>query len=404
MIYASLHINKAKGNDAGTSAHIERKVDPPNADSTRTHLNKEFIQFPEEVENRTQAIQYRIEHAGIKRRISHNQIRALQVVLTGTHEGMMQIQKDGKLDEWCKDNIDWLQDTFGKENLVSAVLHMDEKSPHIHATVVPIVKGERRKAQSEEDNGKKKYRKKNKDTVRLCADDVMSRDKLVLYQDSYAEKMQKYGLQRGVKGSDARHISTGQYYRDLYGKNEALKENIEILQEESQEVYNKVRHLYDMKDEARDKFLNMDEYVRKKEKEIKAIESHIEQLKQECEPYKAQEELNFIHKLFPMMKEQLNIAQLCEKIGLGLNAIKRLLEGKTLTANAFKFYSPEHKQHFEAKEIRLKIEKEPDNPEKLRLSLNGSNIMDWFREKYNTLKKRITTNIKPNPMKKGRRL
>lgn len=232
----------------------------------------------------------------------------------------------------------------------------------------------------------------------------MARDRLVLYQDTYAEKMQKYGLQRGVKGSDARHISTGQYYRDLYGKNEALKENIEILQEESQEVYHKVRHLYDMKDEAQDKFLNMDEYVRKKEKEIKAIESHIEQLKQNYEPYKAQEELNFIHKLFPMMKEQLNIAWLCEKIGLGLNTIKQLLEGKTLSANAFKFYSPEHKLHFEAKEVRLKVEKEPENPEKLRLSLNGFNIMDWFRDKYNDLKKKITTNIKPNPVKKSRRL
>lgn len=162
MNYASLHINKAKGNDAGTSAHIERKVDPANADSTRTYLNKEFIQFPEGVENRTQAIQYRIEYAGIKRKISHNQIRTLQVILSGTHEGMMQIQNEGKLDDWCNDNIDWLQETFGKENLVSAVLHMDEKSPHIHATVVPIVKGERRKAKSEENNGKKKYRKKIK--------------------------------------------------------------------------------------------------------------------------------------------------------------------------------------------------------------------------------------------------
>ena len=210
MNYAALHINKPKGNDSGTSSHIERKVDPANVDSTRTHLNKEFIQFPDGVEGRTQAIQYRIEHAGIKRKIGHNQIRALQVVLTGTHEGMMQIKHDGRLDDWCKDNVEWLQDTFGKENLVSAVLHMDEKTPHIHATVVPIVKGERRKSKSEENNGKKKYRKKSLETVRLCADDVMARDKLILYQDTYADKMQKYGLERGVKGSDARHISTGQ--------------------------------------------------------------------------------------------------------------------------------------------------------------------------------------------------
>ena len=33
----------------------------------------------------------------------------------------------------------------------------DEKTPHIHATIVPIVTGERRKARKEEQNGKKKY-------------------------------------------------------------------------------------------------------------------------------------------------------------------------------------------------------------------------------------------------------
>jgi len=88
-------------------------------------------------------------------------------MLSGTPEDMQRIQLTGKLDEWCKDNIEWLQDTFGNDNVVSAVLHMDEKTLHIHATVVPIVQGERRKAKQEENNGKKKYRKKPKDTIRL---------------------------------------------------------------------------------------------------------------------------------------------------------------------------------------------------------------------------------------------
>ena len=145
MGFVVLHIQKPKGNDSGTTAHIERTVSPANANPERTHLNKEFIDFPDGVDNRTQAIQYRIENAGIKRKISHNQVRALQIMMSGTPEDMQRIQNTGKLDEWCKDNIEWLQDTFGKNNLISAVLHMDEKTPHIHATVVPIVTGERRK-------------------------------------------------------------------------------------------------------------------------------------------------------------------------------------------------------------------------------------------------------------------
>jgi len=389
MGFAVLHIQKPKGNDARTSAHIERTVNPTNADANRTHLNQNLIKYPDEVENRTQAIQFRIEHANIKRKISHNQVRTLQVMLSGTHEDMQSIQAAGKLDEWCEDNIQWLQDTFGKENVVSAVLHLDEKTPHIHATVVPIVQGERRKAKSEENNGKKKYRKKTKDTVRLCADDVMTRDNLERFQNTYAEKMQKYGLERGIKGSEARHISTPQYYRELFAQNEDLKENIVAMKEEQQEIYDKTRDLYDRKDEAREKFLSMHEYVQKKEKDISRIEAHIGKLKQDYEPLKTQEELNTIYKFFPMMKEQIRIARFCEKIGLAFESIKKLLSGITLTSKVFKFYSPEHNRHFEAKDLHLKIEKDSDNPVKMHLNLNGENIMEWFRRKYQRLQEAI---------------
>ena len=64
MGYAVLHLEKAKGADGAMSTHIERTVHPKNADRTRTHLNRELVQFPEGVKNRTQAIAHRIETAG----------------------------------------------------------------------------------------------------------------------------------------------------------------------------------------------------------------------------------------------------------------------------------------------------------------------------------------------------
>jgi len=161
---------------------------------------------------------------------------------------MQRIQSEGRLNDWCNDNLDWLKKTFGTENLVSAVLHLDEKTPHIHATVVPVVSGERRKTKTEKKEGKKQYRKKNANTSRLCADDVMARDKLTAYQTSYAEAMKGYGLVRGCEGSEARHITTQQFYRELFDKNEKLEENIQDLQEQKAEVYEKVRDMYDRKD------------------------------------------------------------------------------------------------------------------------------------------------------------
>ncbi|KAA6334704.1 hypothetical protein EZS27_017004 [termite gut metagenome] len=223
----------------------------------------------------------------------------------------------------------------------------------------------------------------------------MARDKLKGYQDSYAQRMQIYGLQRGIEGSKAKHINTGQYYREFYVKNESLKGEIEDLQEQKEATREEVRHVYDMKDEARDKFLAMDEYVRRKDNELTIIETKLRQAKQDYEPYKAQEELNRIHELFPMIKEKLRIAKLCPKIGFTIAAVKQLLRGITLSIASGKLYSSEYRQYFEVKDTQVKIEKEPDNSDKLRLAINGMDVVDWFRQKYKEFQKSIGINIKP---------
>ena len=236
MGYISIQINKAKGSaDTGASDHIERKTTPKNADPTRTHLNRELVEFPDGVTDRTEAISHRIRTAGIRRKITPDQVRAIRIVLSGTHEDIVKVQDEGRLNEWCDDNLQWLHRTFGRENTVSAVLHMDEHTPHIHATVVPIVTGERRKASKKQAEGKRTYRKKA-NTVRLCADDLMSRERLVAYHDSYAAAMAKYGLQRGVRGSEARHTTTAQYYRDLKRQTGELEANVRQLQTERQQA------------------------------------------------------------------------------------------------------------------------------------------------------------------------
>ena len=196
------------------SCHIERKdakgkkYVPANADAGRTHLNRELVRFPDGVSNRTEAIQHRIDTAGLRRKVGKNQTKAIRVILTGTHEQMMKIANGGTLDSWIGANLKWLRDTFGNENLVSCVLHMDEKTPHLHATVVPIVTGERVRRKRE---GEKKY--ETKSGPRLSADDVMRRTKLHEYQNSYAAAMKPFGLQRGIVGSTAKHQANSDYYR-----------------------------------------------------------------------------------------------------------------------------------------------------------------------------------------------
>ena len=231
MGFVVLHMEKAHGSDSGTTAHIERFIIPKNADPTRTHLNRRLIEYPDGVKDRSAAIQQRLEEAGLTRKIGSNQVRAIRINVSGTHEDMKRIEEEGRLDEWCADNLKYFADTFGKENIVAAHLHRDEETPHIHVTLVPIVKGERKRRKREE-RTKKRYRKKPTDTVRLCADDIMTRLKLKSYQDTYAEAMAKYGLQRGIDGSKARHKSTQQYYRDIQKLSDNLKAEVVDLQQQ----------------------------------------------------------------------------------------------------------------------------------------------------------------------------
>ena len=212
--YAVCHLQRGSGNDSGMSCHIERKdakgkkYVPANADAGRTHLNRELVRFPKGVSCRTEAIQHRIDTAGLRRKVGKNQTKAIRIILTGTHEQMMKIANVGRLDNWIDANLKWLKDTFGEENLVSCVLHMDEKTPHLHATIVPIVTGERIRRKRE---GEKKY--ETKSGPRLSADDVMRRTKLHEYQNSYAAAMKPFGLQRGIVGSTAKHQANSEYYR-----------------------------------------------------------------------------------------------------------------------------------------------------------------------------------------------
>lgn len=231
MSNAVCHLQRGSGNDSGMSCHIERKTAdgkvyiPDNANKARTHLNRELITFPDGVRSRTEAVQYRIDNAGLHRKVGKNQTKAIRIILTGSHEQMMKIEQSGKLDKWTDANLKWLRDTFGEDNVVSCVLHMDEKTPHLHATVVPIVTGERKRKSRE---GEKKYRTQT--GPRLSADDVMGRGRLSTYQNTYAEAMREFGLQRGVVGSTAKHQSNGEFYRQqmLQYENDIARLNAEV--------------------------------------------------------------------------------------------------------------------------------------------------------------------------------
>lgn len=438
-----MHLEKAKGTDSRMSAHIERTVHPKNADRTRTHLNRELVQFPEGVRNRMQAIAHRIETAGIRRKVSANQVKAIRILLTGSNKDMKQMEAEGRIEDWCNDSLKWIRETYGEQNLVSAVLHMDEKTPHIHATVIPIVTGERRKAGQEEQNGKKKYRKKNPQDVRLCADDVMARHRLKHYQDTYAQAMNKYGLQRGVDGSLARHISTMQYYKQLVEQQDSLQENIENLlglEEEAMKKLkqvkgeinvqkmkgaavnattaiadgvsslfggSKVKRLEAENENLKRNIVNLQKQVQAEQREQTKMENrHSSEINRVDRSYRQKiaeydNRLELIDTYFPIVKELMPIAEQCREVGFTEELTRRIVSLQPVEFKG-RLYSKEYKEKFRTEHSTATVERNPQEKGKFRLCIDGIPILDWFRKKFQEIKEKLGLNTPvENKQRKG---
>ena len=426
MGYAVLHLDKAKGADSGMSAHIERTIHPKNADPTRTHLNRELIQFPDGVTNRTQAIQHRLDTAGLKRKIANNQVRAIRILLTGTHEDMMQIEKNGKLDDWCQENIDWLRKTYGSDNVVSVVLHMDESTPHLHATVVPIVQTERQRKKKEQEI-KRTYRKKAP-APRLCADDVMSRANLKRYQNTYAEAMQKYGLQRGIEGSEAQHISTHEYYRSLMAQGKDIQEDVEALLKQKEQAEqelskiksekkaeelkntaamtattalkginsllgsNKISRLEKENERLQGVISKRDDQIKElqsdaeKQKEWHAEDMRYTKLQMQKTINEQERTINKILRWFPIVSEYLRIESECLMHGFSAEQTDKLVHGQALKFRGY-LQADKRSPRVWAESVTAHIVKmAKDN---LQLTVEQSPIIQWIQQQL-VNKKRVT--------------
>ena len=406
-------MEKAHGSDSGTTAHIERFIIPKNADPTRTHLNRKLITYPDGIKDRSAAIQRRLEEAGLTRKIGNNQVRAIRINVSGTHEDMERIEKEGRLDEWCTDNIRYFADLFGKENIVAAHLHRDEETPHIHVTLVPIVKGERKRRKREK-QVKKRYRKKPADTVRLCADDIMTRLKLKSYQDSYAVAMAKYGLQRGIDGSKARHKSTTQYYRDTQRLADSLKAEVVDLQQQKETAQEelkqakkevqteklkgaattaatniaesvgslfgggKMKALERRNEDLQDRILKLEEEARQREnqqaKQIQDIKNAYEQ-----QNSKLFEFVDFVKRYFPYVEKLMpTIKFLRDTLNFGDAVIRKLCTFKDVSIKG-ELYSREFNQHFRADKTICSLKEDKEG--NFNLNIDGVSHVSWFRRK-----------------------
>lgn len=254
--FAVFTVQKEHGTNGsgGLSVHIERGTwengvfvpfFPKSViDKERDKLNKDYI-LAEGV-GRSQAIANRIKSAGITRKIRDDQVRSFTIICQSDHEKMLQIEREGKLDEWAADCIAYCKKTFGDKNVVAATLHMGERTPHLHITVVPIVQGETKprkptKAEQERTTPKRRYKKQQLE-YRLCCKDVISKPNLSRYQTEFAQVMKKWGMVRGIEGSDAKRVDP-KLWNEFQRQLGELKKELQAMEEDGKQAKEKNKAL-----------------------------------------------------------------------------------------------------------------------------------------------------------------
>lgn len=259
---------------------------PDNADPERAGLNQELVSreyIDEDGTKKTltinQAINRRIKEAGITS-IRENQSKAIEIILSGSPE-TMNAMKEEEIAKWTDESMKWVKKQFGEENVVAAVLHRDEKTPHIHVILVPIVQGESRRSASRKDKLKKAGKTSKQYNIdvsknRLCANEVYTKPRLYGYHTGYAETVGKqFGLSRGIKaeiGSVKRHQSSEEYNRELARQAAEQQKMIAEFQADYTSAEEKKKQAEKEKKEAEDKKILAEQQAAEKEAKVKELE------------------------------------------------------------------------------------------------------------------------------------
>lgn len=101
---------------------------------SKTHLNYDLV---ESNLNLYRRVQKRVEEVRENSRIQKNSVVDVSNIITLNKEQFEEWGED-KSKEYFREVYNYFCDEFGKENVVSAKVHMDETTPHMHLHFVPI--------------------------------------------------------------------------------------------------------------------------------------------------------------------------------------------------------------------------------------------------------------------------
>lgn len=219
MGYAILRTAKHKSarSVGGMGRHMNRTRETPNADPERRSTNATYtpadgwVRWSERAP-RNLAEQLRERLADFEQRggtLRKDSVLAVELMLSASPDWFKTASRE-QTQEWLRRNIEWIEDTFGRDNVLQVALHLDETTPHLHAFLVPEVEMIETRGRKPKAGGPASVKTPK---PALAANHWLDgRAKMGELQDRYAAAMAPVGLERGLKGSGARHRTIRAYY------------------------------------------------------------------------------------------------------------------------------------------------------------------------------------------------
>ena len=230
--YAVVHMMKIKsGAVGGIQSHNNREHEPktnPDVDMSRSEDNYDLISC----DNYKRSIKEKLSNlVESSRAVRKDAVVVCNFIVTSDNETMNALGADRQR-EFFQDSVKWFSDRYGADRVLNATVHMDETTPHLHIGVMPITQD-----------------------GRLSAKAIFTKTEMKAIQTEFARDVgEKYGLERGVEGSERTHLSEARFKEqkalEMANEHGAIAQELHVLAEDcKQELSEATRSLETVKQE-----------------------------------------------------------------------------------------------------------------------------------------------------------
>lgn len=230
--YAVVHMMKIKsGAVGGIQSHNNREHEPktnPDVDMSRSEDNYDLISC----DNYKRSIKEKLSNlVESSRAVRKDAVVVCNFIVTSDSETMEALGADRQR-EFFEDSVKWFSDRYGADRVLNATVHMDETTPHLHIGVMPITQD-----------------------GRLSAKAIFTKTEMKAIQTEFARDVgEKYGLERGVEGSERTHLSEARFKEqkalEMANEHGAIAQELQIIAEDcKQELSEATRSLEAVKQE-----------------------------------------------------------------------------------------------------------------------------------------------------------